>query len=201
MTVEQSGQRAAVPTTPETTRKPSASPTCRCDDADRDRVAGDHLDHDGEDDQAEHVVGDGGAEHDPRLDRRQRPEVAEDPGGDADAGRRQRGAEEDRRLRCRSPGPRPRRPRPTNGTATPITATSIDARPTRPSSARSISIPTCTSSSRTPSSASTPRLTPRSPPSSTRPSTDGPTDAGHDLAEHGGDPHALGALAASRPRR
>ena len=70
----------------------------RGDDADGDRVARDHLDHDGEDDQAEHVVGDGGTQHDARLDRRQRPEVTEDARRDADAGRRQRGAEEDRRL-------------------------------------------------------------------------------------------------------
>ena len=61
-----------------------------------------------------------------------------------------------------------------NGATTPMTATSIDARPTRPSSARSISIPTWTNSSRTPISARMPRLVPRSPPSSTRPSADGP---------------------------
>ena len=72
------------------------------------------------------------------------------------------------------PRPTPAPAPATNGTATPMTATSIEARPTRPSSARSISMPTWTSSSSTPSSASMPRLTPRSPPSSTRPSTDGP---------------------------
>ncbi len=69
-----------------------------------------------------------------------------------------------------SPAPMPA----TNGTTTPITATDIDARPTRPSSARSISMPTCTSSSSTPISASICRLTPRSPSSWTRPSTEGP---------------------------
>ena len=73
------------------------------------------------------------------------------------------------------PSPIPATVPPAKGTATPMIATSIDARPTRPSSARSISMPTCTSSRSTPSSASTPRLTPRSPVTSTRPRTDGPT--------------------------
>ena len=71
---------------------------CRRHDPDRHRVAGDDLDHNREDDKAEHVVGDGRPEHDARLDRRQRAEVAEDSCGDPDAGRGQRGAEEDRGL-------------------------------------------------------------------------------------------------------
>ena len=83
----------------------------------------------------------------------------------------------------------------TNGTATPMTATSIDARPTRPSSARSISIPTWTSSSSTPISAITPRLTPSLAAELDEPEHRGADDdAGHDLAEHGGHADALGAL-------
>ena len=73
-------------------------PNRRCHDPDRHGVAGDDLDHDREDDQAEHVVGNGRPEHDARLHRRQRPEVAEDSRCDPDAGRGQGGTEEDRGL-------------------------------------------------------------------------------------------------------
>ncbi len=59
---------------------------------------------------------------------------------------------------------------PTIGTTTPITATDIDARPTAPSSPRSISIPTPSSRRITPSSPST--FSVSSPP--TRFRTDGP---------------------------
>ena len=65
----------------------------------RDGALGDDAHDDGEDHQPEHVVGHRGAEHSARLDRRERAEVAEDPRGDPDARRRERGAEEQRRVR------------------------------------------------------------------------------------------------------
>ena len=53
-------------------------------------------------------------------------------------------------------------------------------------------MPTCASSSRTPSSASIPRLTPRSPAELDQPEHGRPDeDAGNDLAEHGGDAEPL----------
>ena len=69
----------------------------------------DEAHDDGEDDEADHVVGDGGAEHGARLDRRERLEVAEHPRRDADARRGERGADEERRpcghpdRSCRTP--------------------------------------------------------------------------------------------------
>ena len=65
-------------------------------DEDRHRALGHEADHDGEDDEAHHVVGHRGAEHDAGLGGGQGPEVAEHPGGDADARGRERGADEQR---------------------------------------------------------------------------------------------------------
>ena len=62
--------------------------------SDADIAAGDHLHDDGEDDQAQHVIGDGGPEHDPGLDRGECAEVSEHSCRDAHAGRGERGAEE-----------------------------------------------------------------------------------------------------------
>ena len=80
------------------TRKPTAAADRAGDRQGVDVVAGDDLDDDGEDEQAEHVVGHGRAEHDPRLGRGEGAQVAEHPRRDADARGRQGGAEEQRRV-------------------------------------------------------------------------------------------------------
>ena len=65
-------------------------------ESDRHRALGDEAHDDGEHDEAHHVVGHRRAEHDAGLGGGQRPEVAEHPGGDADAGGGERGADEQR---------------------------------------------------------------------------------------------------------
>ena len=62
------------------------------------RALGDEANDDGQDDEAHDVVGHRGAENDASLGRRQRPKIAEHASGDADARRRQRGRDEQRRL-------------------------------------------------------------------------------------------------------
>ena len=52
------------------------------------------TDHDREDHQPHHVVGDGRAENRPRLDARERAQIAEDARGDPDARRRDPGCKE-----------------------------------------------------------------------------------------------------------
>ena len=84
------------------------------EDADRrDAAFGDDARDDGEDHEAEHVVGDRRTEHGARFDRRERAEVAEHARGDADARRGQRGADEQRFLAVEAeaePGSRSRSP-------------------------------------------------------------------------------------------
>ncbi len=67
----------------------------RADGAQAHAVARHDLDDDREDDEADHVVGDCGAEDDTSLGRRQRPQIAEHAGGDPDARRGEGRAEED----------------------------------------------------------------------------------------------------------
>ncbi len=70
---------------------------CDLGDADgRHAAFGDDASDDSEDDEADHVVGDRGAEHSARFDRCERTEVAEHPRSDADARGRQCGADEQR---------------------------------------------------------------------------------------------------------
>ena len=73
------------------------------------------------------------------------------------------------------PNARPTAVPPANGAATPMKATSSEALPTLPSSARSISMPTWRRSSSTPISATTAMDTPRASSRWIRPSADGPT--------------------------
>ena len=178
---ERPGNRPPKPTS--SRRRPTA-----------DAAAGHDLDDDREDDEADDVVGDCRAEDDTSLGRRQRPQIAEDAGRDPDARRGEGRAKEDRdvgRLPECAATPAPR----ANGTATPMMATSMAVRPTRPSSARSISMPTWTSSRSTPISAITARLTPRSPVTLDEPQhRRSDDDAGDDLAEHSRDADALRQL-------
>ena len=57
-------------------------------------ASGDHLGDDGEDDEAEHIIGHGCAQHDACLDGGEGAQVAEHTGRDAHAGGGERGAEE-----------------------------------------------------------------------------------------------------------
>ena len=93
-----SGGANRSPITVATTTKPIATNDDLEDPDRRDAALGDDSRHDGEDHQAEHVVGDRRAEHGARFDRRERAQVAEHPCGDADARRGQRGADEQRFL-------------------------------------------------------------------------------------------------------
>ena len=109
------------------------------------------MHHDGQDQQPEDVVGDRGAEHRSRLGGRQRPEVAEHARRDPDAGRGERGADEQRRVAvlARAPHRPARRERDDDTDDRHLHR----ARPTRPSSRRSISSPTSSRRRMTPSSA------------------------------------------------
>ena len=75
--LEERRARTASPTTAVTTRKPIATRHDPRDVGDRHRALGDEPDDDGEDHEAEHVVGDRGAEHGARLDGGQRAQIAE----------------------------------------------------------------------------------------------------------------------------
>ncbi len=140
--LEEAGREASRRATAVSTRNATATSEDAGDVEQRDRAFGDEAHDDREDHEAEHVVGDGGAQHRARLDRGERAEVAEDARGDPDARRRERGAEEQRLVVAvpergwrRGSRPPSARPRPTHATA-------VDARPTAPSSPRSISMPT-----------------------------------------------------------
>ena len=80
------------------TTNPTATTTTERDAERRDRTLRHDARHDGQDDETENVVGDRRAEHGLRFDGRERAKVAEHAGGDADARRRQRGADEERFL-------------------------------------------------------------------------------------------------------
>ena len=86
------------PTSVATTRKPD----CRTDrlghEPEAHRAFGHDLDDDGQDHQSQDVVRDCGAEHDPRLRRRQGAQIAEHASGDADAGGCQSGPDEERSV-------------------------------------------------------------------------------------------------------
>ena len=95
--------RSMAPNSAGATRRPTMPPSDeeqhrhRDDLGDREgrhRAVGHEADHHREDDEAHHVVGDRRAEHDARLVGGERPEVAEHPGGDADARGGERGADE-----------------------------------------------------------------------------------------------------------
>ena len=168
-------------------------------DEHRHRALGDEPDHDGEHDEAHHVVGDRGAEHDAGLGGGERPQVAEHPGGDADARGGQRGADEQRGVEVLADRPPWRRGR--GPSARPRRRWRPGARCGRPCRARR-GPSRCPTSSRR-------RITPISP-SVRSTSSPWPTsvehrradeDAGDDLADDGGDADALGDLGGQPWRR
>ena len=147
--------------------------------ADVDAAFGGHPDRDREQDQGEDVVDHGGAEHGAGGAAAGDPEVEEDGRGDAGAGRRQGGAEEDRGLRAfadRQPEAEAAR----KGRTTPALPTASEVAPTSFISESRVSSPTQKSRKTTPSSEKT-RSTSVT---STRPRTEGPIeDAAEDLAD------------------
>ena len=173
------------------TRNAIATPDDPHDIEERHRPLGDDPDDDGQDDEPEHVVGDGSAEHGSGFDAGERTEIAEHPGGDPDARRRQRGTEEQRRVRTsRRRLSSPRSPA-AMGTTTPTTATDTDARADGPKVVE-VHLHAHRRSRRiTPSSPSTCSVSS----ALTRFSTDGPMiDTGEDFEHHGWEAESLGDL-------
>ena len=127
--------------------------------------------HDGEHDEAHHVVGHRGAEHHPRLGCGERAEIAEDPGGDAHAGRGQRGGDEQRGVEVVADGEHGAEAEHERRDHADGRDLHRDLARPCPSSPRSISMPTSSSRSTTPSSPSVRSTSPLP----TSPSTDGPT--------------------------